>query len=109
MGNRQFGVVHRCGCGVCARSPRGSVAGAHTRINRLVSTLDEKNARRVVGFLALEVGHGGVALMALVTGLSRNTIARGQAELEHKDAVPAQRVRAVGGGRPPLEKKAQGS
>ena len=81
------------------------MASDHVRINRMVSSLDEKNARRVVGFLASEAGHGGVALMALVTGLSRNTIARGQRELRHKDSTPAHRIRALGGGRPPLEKK----
>ena len=108
MGNRQFGVVHQCECAACTERPRSGVAMAHARINRMVSTLDEKNARRVIGFLAETVGHGGVALMAIVTGLSRNTIARGQTELRQSDRLPPSRVRAPGGGRPPLEKKALG-
>lgn len=78
------------------------------KINRMISTLDEKNARRVVGLMAGQLGRGGIALMMVVTGMSRNTITRGQQELETADdPVPTNRVRASGGGRKPLEKKAQ--
>ena len=71
----------------------------------MVSTLDEKNARRVVGLLAEERGHGGITLLALVTGMARNTIALGQSELRGKDPVAVDRIRRPGGGRPTLEKK----
>jgi len=72
----------------------------------MVSTLDEKNARRVVGMMAEQIGRGGIAKLMVITGLSRNTIMRGQAELaEREDPVPPHRVRVPGGGRPPLEKK----
>jgi hypothetical protein len=43
-------------------------------------------------------------LMARITGLDRNTIARGQRELYLDDPAPG-RVRTPGGGRPRLEKK----
>jgi len=72
-----------------------------------MSTLDEKNARRVAGMLAVREGHGGTSLISRVTGLSRQTIDRGIRELEGEDEVPVDRVRAVGGGRKPLEKKIQ--
>jgi hypothetical protein len=75
-------------------------------VNRLLSTLDEKHARRVAGMLALQRGHGGIAELITITGMSRNTIVKGQEELaEREDPVAADRVRAPGGGRPPLEKK----
>jgi len=108
MANRKQGEVHQCDCDVCAEHPRSKEAREHLKINRMVSTLDEKNARRVVGLMAGQIGRGGIALMMVVTGLSRNTITRGQQELETaEDPVPTNRVRASGGGRKPLEKKAQ--
>jgi hypothetical protein len=74
----------------------------------MLSTLDEKNARRVVGLLAEQRGHGGIAALMLITGMSRNTIVRGQEELTMRDdPVPVERARAPGGGRPALEKKHQ--
>jgi hypothetical protein len=73
-----------------------------------MSTLDEKNARRVAGFLALERGRGGTAEMCRVTGLARNTIVRGQEELDGADPVALDRIRVPGGGRKPLEKKLRG-
>lgn len=105
MADRDLGKVHQCGCTTCKTQPRSGEAQAHARINRMVSTLDEKNARRVVGLLAEGRGHGGVSLLSRVTGMSRNTIALGQSELRGKDPVPADRIRRPGGGRPPLEKK----
>lgn len=77
----------------------------HRKVNRVVALLDEKQARRVVGLLAEREGHGGVALLSRVTGMSRTTIAQGQRELVGEDPVPADRVRRLGGGRKPLEKK----
>jgi hypothetical protein len=72
----------------------------------MVSTLDEKNARRVIGMMADQFGRGGVTKLHIITGLSRNTIMRGQRELRaQQDSVPPDRIRAPGGGRPPLEKK----
>jgi hypothetical protein len=108
MANRKLGEVHQCGCDVCANRPRSREAREHRKINRMVSTLDEKNARRVIGMMAEQLGRGGVTKLHVITGLSRNTIMRGQRELaEPKDAVPPDRVRTPGGGRPPLEKKRQ--
>lgn len=71
----------------------------------MMSTLDEKNARRVAGLLASRSGRGGAALVSRVTGMSAQTIHRGIGELDRQDTVPVERVRAIGGGRHPLEKK----
>lgn len=97
--------IRPCHCPQCRVHPRGKIARLHRRINRLAASLDEKHRRQLVGLWASQLGHGGIQLMAQVTGLDRNTIARGQRELDCADPAPG-RVRAPGGGRPRLEKKA---
>jgi hypothetical protein len=67
--------------------------------------LDERNRRRFAGLLASDRGHGGVSLLAQVTGLSRTTILRGQRELAAGTPPDPGRARRPGGGRPRLEKK----
>lgn len=98
-------IVRQCECDACRDRQEGSEAGEHEQINRLMRTLDEKNARRVAGVLATRAGYGGVSFISRVTGMSRQTIDRGIRELEGEDPVPIDRVRAKGGGRKPLEKK----
>lgn len=78
-------------------------------MNRVVAGLDEKNARRVVGLLAEKEGHGGVARLSRITGMSRTTILAGQRELVGADPIPEGRLRPFGGGRKPLEKKDRNS
>jgi len=95
----------RCTCSACVEHPRSREAIEHRKINRLLSILDEKAARRVLGLLAEWKGHGGVAELSRVTGMSRTTILAGQRELTGRDTVPVGRVRRPGGGRKPLEKK----
>jgi hypothetical protein len=97
---------HCCPCSDCREQPDGDVAQQHRDINRLVATLDEKGRRLFVGFLARQHGRGGVAHLCRVTGLSRNTIRLGLAQL---DLPPERdgRVRRPGGGRPSVEKKAR--
>ena len=65
----------------------------HRKLNRVLSGLDEKHARRVLGLLAEKEGHGGIARMSRVTGMSRTTIRLGQRELVGEDPIPAGRVR----------------
>jgi hypothetical protein len=56
------------------------------------------------------VGHGGERLLAQIVGVDEKTIRRGRAELGAALAdVSATRVRRVGGGRPPLEKRTRQS
>ena|SRR5215208_5406275 len=94
-----------CTCEACRDHPQTAEAREHRKLNRVVSGLDEKWARRVVGLLAGREGHGGIARLSRITGMSRTTILQGQRELVGSDPVPADRVRRPGGGRKPLEKK----
>lgn len=94
-----------CDCDACTQHPRCAVALEHRKLNRLISGLDEKQARRVLGLLAEREGHGGIARLSRVTGMSRTTILQGQRELIGRDPTPLDRVRRPGGGRKRLEKK----
>lgn len=98
-------AVHSCECRMCEEHPYGNVAAEHRRINRLVALENERNRRLLAGFLARQHGRGGVSLLARVTGLSRDTILRGQRELQHVGTAAATRIRQPGGGRKRVEKK----
>ena len=101
-------VIHACECSICEQHPYGRVAKEHRTINRLVAGADERNRRLLAGFLAQQCGHGGVALLARVTGLSRRTILRGRRELQQtRGTADGARIRRPGGGRKPVEKKAR--
>jgi hypothetical protein len=101
-------VPYRCACPSCRQQPAGAIARQHQDLNRLVATLEERARRLVVGFLARQHGRGGIAHFARVTGLSRNTIRLGLAQLD-QPAEPAGRIRRPGGGRHRVEKKLPGS
>jgi hypothetical protein len=101
-------VVHACECPTCRQHPGGRVAREHRALNRLVAAADERTRRLIAGFLARQHGRGGTALLARITGLDRNTIARGRHELR-RPSRSSGRVRRPGAGRRGAEKKAQGS
>src|SRR5436853_4226062 len=69
---------------------------------RFFRTLDERQARLCAAERALAVGWGGITHLARVTGLARDTIAKGIAELR---AGPPEvgRVRRPGGSRKKVE------
>ena len=92
-----------CQCWRCVRYPNSPIAQLHTSINHMVSVLNEKERRQFVGLLALQLGYGGIQAMVEVTGLSRNTVARGRREI--KEGNCAGPIRAAGAGRPTVEKK----
>lgn len=98
-------TLRSCSCQICQQQPQSAVGKEHRAINQLVATLDEKSRRLVVGFWASQQGRGGIARLARITGLSRNTIRRGQRELEEPPGASRLRVRQVGGGRKRIEKK----
>src|SRR5262249_30665619 len=53
---------------------------------------------------ALEIGYGGIARVAKITGMSRNTIVAGINELKAKrEALPPGQQRQEGGGRKRME------
>ena len=66
--------------------------------------LDEKQRRLFAGLESLKLGHGGDERIAELLGIDVSTIARGRQQLLDCD-VEIERVRKVGGGRKPLEKK----
>jgi len=68
------------------------------------SLLDEKQRRLYAAIESLQLGHGGDRQLAGFLGLDPHTIARGRRELLEGDIKPG-RVRKVGGGRKPVEKK----
>jgi Rhodopirellula transposase DDE domain len=75
------------------------------KFTRVVSELDERGRRRWAASEALELGYGGIQVVAPATGLGERTIRRGCHELRHEAvlAPPARRrIRHVGGGRKPL-------
>ena len=74
----------------------------------LAAILDERARRVWAATETRELGRGGVSLVARATGVSRTTIYQGLAELrggEPLGAMPADRVRALGGGRKSLTER----
>ena len=102
-------ALHRCQCADCRQHPYGRIAQQHRAINRLVAWADERCRRQLVGLLAQQQGYGGLSLLSRVTGLDRNTIARGLRELRHPDRLARGRIRHRGAGRKPIETTAPGS
>jgi hypothetical protein len=100
--------VHACECPRCQQHPNGRRAREHRTLNRLLAASDERTRRLLAGFLARQQGRGGIALLARVTGLDRDTIARGQRELR-QPFRSANQIRRPGAGGQHVEKKAQRS
>ena len=68
------------------------------------SLLDEKQRRLYAALESLKQGHGGDRQLADFLGLDPHTVARGRQELLDREVAPG-RVRKIGGGRKPVEKK----
>jgi hypothetical protein len=90
--------MHNTGAGVPYAVCMPSLPELQQKYGLLLPHLDERSRRLMVAADAAEVGHGGVALVAEASGLSRQTIYRGMDELAALPA-PADRVRRTGGGR----------
>jgi len=95
-------TLHKCTCEVCKLHPHSRRSNEHKAINRVLIGLDEKNKRRFVGVLANQ--QGNILQLSRITGLSRNTIYRGQSEVEHPRRNRVPRIRHSGAGRLPVEK-----
>lgn len=106
MITRRKQLLHICTCPVCKRRPYSKIAKDHKAINQVMAGLDEKNRRRFIGLLASQ--QSNVSVLSQITGLSRTTIYRGQAEVEHPSANQTSGVRQPGGGRIPVEKNSLG-
>jgi len=101
-------LVHACECPTCRQYPKGRVAREHRAINRLIAASDERTRRLLAGFLARQHGKGGIALLARITGLDRDTVARGRSELRQPFRL-SRRIRRSGAGGQRVEKKVPGS
>jgi hypothetical protein len=100
--------VHVCSCSICEQHPRAVVAREHRIINRLLASADERLRRLLVGFFARQRGPGGIVELERITGIDRNTIAKGQKELCQATPLPPERIRRPGAGRKTLEEKRPG-
>ncbi len=101
--------VHICFCSVCRRHPRAVVAREHRIINELLAAADERLRRLLVGFFARQRGPGGIVELERITGIDRNTIAKGQRELRQAKPLSSGRIRRTGAGRKTVEEKRPGS
>ena len=70
------------------------------KFEALLPHLDERQRRLAVGAEAVQWGHGGIVAVARATGMSKETVRAGIADLE-EDAEPTGRVRRAGAGRKP--------
>lgn len=73
------------------------------KLSELLPFMNERQRRVLVASEAQSYGRGGVSVLAQITGMSRQTIYRGIAELGKFDGVD--RVRKPGGGRKKLTDK----
>lgn len=99
-------TIHQCECNICQQSESHPNQALHQQMNLFMSRLDEQQRRWYAALEAQKLGHGGVTLLAKISGLSVETIRRGRYELENGLANrPVGRVRKPGGGRKTVEKK----
>ena len=79
------------------------------RFQLLSRRMNERQIREFAGVEAKVYGRGGIAAVALATGLAINTVRRGLADLdEPADEASSRRIRKFGGGRKPLKEKDPG-
>jgi len=99
--------VQVCQCPLCRVGADHSDRRLHEQMTLLLSRLGEAERRWYAAVEANRLGHGGVVLVAQITGLDEKTIRRGQEEVAGSlaDAPIKRRQRRPGGGRPPVEKK----
>src|SRR6266404_3927689 len=69
------------------------------RFSTVAPFLDERGRRLVAAAEAFAAGYGGIAAVAMATGMAPSTIGRGLKELAQDE--PSERVRRPGGGRKP--------
>ncbi|MGH6628573.1 MAG: ISAzo13 family transposase [Burkholderiales bacterium] len=69
------------------------------RFAKLRAVLDERSRRLVVAAESVAIGRGGISAVSRATGVSRQVIRRGVAELKKPAVGRAGRIRRPGGGR----------
>ena len=70
--------------------------------------LDERQRRLLAAAAARTLGRGGITLVARATGMSRQTVYDGLADLDDRTGLAAGRVRRPGGGRKRLVERDRG-
>src|SRR2546427_4731601 len=73
------------------------------RFSAVAPFLDERGRRLVAAAEAFAAGYGGIAAVAMASGVAPSTIGRGLKELAQDE--PSQRVRRPGAGRKPTISK----
>jgi hypothetical protein len=79
------------------RSAQARAAGK--RYREMAPVLNEQSRRRFVALEAQALGHGGVSMMARISGLARSTIYHGLSDIRDNVSAPSGRVRLEGSGR----------
>jgi hypothetical protein len=98
--------VHECECEICKAGSDPAVIQYHRQMNVFLSRLNEPQRRWYVGLLSQKTGNVSDRELAKITGLDEKTIQKGRQELDAElVAVPMDRQRRMGGGRPRAEKK----
>jgi len=77
----------------------GAEREIRAKYRALLAAMDERHRRRWAGTEARALGRGGIAVVTRATGLARNTVVRGLAELAQKTPLSPDRVRRPGAGR----------
>ena len=75
------------------------LTGIEERFKKLRGVLDERSRRLLVAAESEAVGRRGISVVAKVTGVSRQVIRQGIAELKQAAVLPERRIRRAGGGR----------
>jgi hypothetical protein len=91
---------------LAAKTVGTRLAAEERRWVKLLSVLNEAQARWYVADKALDLGRGGISRLSQVTGMSRTTITKAIEELRGRGALIAAavgRIRREGGGRKPVE------
>jgi hypothetical protein len=111
MRRKMLPTVHKCGCRECQTEPNYVRAEAHIAINRVMAIADERQRRLIAGLIARLMDKWffprnitnsyskGVAPVAVITGISPDTIRRGWKELKKRNFSLADRTRRPGAGR----------
>src|SRR3954449_1124208 len=75
------------------------LTGIAQRFKAVQAVLDERSRRLVAAAESAAIGRGGVSAVCRATGMSRQVIRQGMAELSESAVYPPGRVRRPGGGR----------
>jgi hypothetical protein len=69
------------------------------KYRKLIPVMTERSKRIWAATEALALGRGGISAVSRATGIHRNTIAKGEKELESPETLVPERIRRPGGGR----------